>query len=285
MRTTRLTIAIAIAVVTLPGTAAIIARSQLAGIAAGALLFPSRHLNARPIPDGCVNRTFIGDNLTLDGWQCTSPAPTHRGTAIYLHGVADNRGSSIETIQRLLPRGYDVIAYDSRAHGASQGDRCTYGYFEKRDLQHVLDQIGVDEVILIGHSLGGAIALQAAAVDHRVRAVVAAATFADLRSIATERAPSVFTPSLIDAAFARAEHDGKFVVDDVSPLRAAAEITVPALIIHGALDIDTRPAHSERVFAALRGPKELLIIRDAGHNDALNREAWAAIERWIDALG
>ena len=126
--------------------------------------------------------------------------------------------------------------------------------------------------------------LQAAAVDRRVRAVVAASTFADLRSIATERAPSVFTPSLIKAAFERAEHDGQFVVDHVSPLRAAAEITVPVLIVHGALDHDTRPAHSERVFAALRGPKELLIVRDAGHNDALKSDAWTTIERWIDRL-
>ena len=41
------------------------------------------------------------------------------------------------------------------------------------------------------------------------RAVVAASTFADLRTIATERAPFVFTPSLIKAAFARAEHDAR----------------------------------------------------------------------------
>jgi fermentation-respiration switch protein FrsA (DUF1100 family) len=71
------------------------------------------------------------------------------------------------------------------------------------------------------------------------------------------------------SSFKRAERDGKFVVDDVSPLRAAAAIDVPALIIHFALDTETRPAHSERVFAALRGPKQILLVRDAGHNDAM----------------
>jgi pimeloyl-ACP methyl ester carboxylesterase len=180
--------------------------------------------------------------------------------------------------------GFDVIAYDSRGHGASQGDQCTYGYFEKRDLQRVLDELGVDNVILIGHSLGGAVALQAAAVDRRVRAVVAASTFADLRSIATERAPSVFTPPLIEAAFERAEHHGRFVVDEVSPVRAAAQIHVPVLIVHGALDAATRLAHSERVFAALAGPKELMIVPDAGHDDALKSDVWNKVERWIDKL-
>jgi pimeloyl-ACP methyl ester carboxylesterase len=283
MRINRTAVAIGI-VMSLGATAALIARSQLPGIGAGALLFPSRHLNMRPAPDGCVNRTFNGDGLTLDGWLCASPAAVHRGTIVYLHGIADNRGSALSTIQRMLPKGFDVIAYDGRGHGASEGDRCTYGYFEKRDLQRVLDQLGVDNVILIGHSLGGAIALQAAAVDDRVRAVVAASTFADLRSIANERAPSVFTPSLIDAAFERAERDGKFVVDDVSPLRAAGAIDVPALIIHGALDTETGPAHSERVFAALRGPKQILLVRDAGHNDAMNSAVWTTIELWIDRL-
>jgi uncharacterized protein len=283
MRNTRLAVAFAV-VAMLTAIAASLAWSQLPGVGAGALLFPSRHVNARQAPEGCVSRTFPGDDLTLDGWLCTSPALIHRGTVVYLHGVADNRGSSIETIRRLLPRGYDVVAYDSRGHGASQGDRCTYGYFEKRDLQHVLDELGEGNVILIGHSLGGAVALQAAAIDHRVRAVVAASTFADLRSIATERAPAVFTPSLIKAAFERAEHDGQFDVDRVSPLRAAADINVPVLIIHGALDRQTRPAHSELVFAALRGPKELLIVPDAGHNDALKSDVWTKVERWIDRL-
>ena len=278
-------LALGFAVITIVIAAALgVVATQLPGVGAGALLFPSRHHNAQPLPAGCVNRTFNGEGLTLDGWLCTAPAAVHRGTIVYLHGIADNRGSALGTIQRMVPRGFDVIAYDSRGHGASQGDRCTYGYFEKRDLQRVLDQLGVDNVILIGHSLGGAVALQAAAVDRRVRAVVAASTFADLRSIATERAPSVFTPSLIKAAFERAEHDGQFVVDEVSPLRAAAEIHIPVLIVHGALDRETRSAHSERVFAALGGPKELLIVRDAGHNDALKSAVWARVERWIDAL-
>jgi pimeloyl-ACP methyl ester carboxylesterase len=284
MRSTRLSIAIAIVVVILPATVAIIARSQLPGVGAGALLFPSRHRNTQPLPDGCVNRTFNGEDLTLDGWQCTSPAAVHRGTIVYLHGVADNRGSAVTTILRMLPKGFDVIAYDSRGHGASQGDRCTYGYFEKRDLQRVLDQLGVDKVILIGHSLGAAVALQEAAIDPRIRAVVAASTFADLRSIATERAPSVFTPSLIKAAFERAEHDAAFVVDEVSPVRAAAALAIPVLIIHGALDRETRPAHSESVFAALRGPKELWLVRDAGHNDVLRGDVWNQIELWLSSV-
>jgi len=279
----RVTIAISILIL-LAAVGVTIAQSQLPMIGASALLYPSRRPSLRPAPEHCVERAFDGVGVRLSGWICTADAVTNKPTVIYLHGIADNRDSSVSVIDRFLARGFNVIVYDSRRHGRSEGDRCTYGFFEKQDLKRILDQAGVERAILIGHSLGAAVALQAAAIDPRVTAVVAASTFSDLRTIATERAPAVFTPSLIDAAFARAQHDAEFIVDDVSPLRAATVITVPVFLIHGALDRETRPAHSERVFAALRGPKQLLLVTDAGHNDALRGDVWQKIEHWIDAL-
>jgi uncharacterized protein len=260
-----------------------IAASQLPAVGAGALLFPSRHLNARARPVECHDRDFAMNGITLRGWQCQTTAPTRRGTIVYLHGVADNRGSAIGALETFLPLGFDVIAYDSRAHGASEGDRCTYGFFEKRDLQAVLDQVGADNVILIGHSLGAAVALQAAAIEPRVKAVVAASTFSDLRTIATERA-TMFPEWSLAPAFARAERDGKFVLDEVSAQLAAADIVVPVLLIHGESDRNTLPAHSDRVFRALRGPKKLITVTGAGHNDVLRADVWEEIKRWVLAL-
>jgi pimeloyl-ACP methyl ester carboxylesterase len=216
----------------------------------------------------------------LRGWDCAATA-ARRGTIVYLHGVADNRGSAIGVIEKFRPLGFDVIAYDSRAHGNSEGDRCTYGYYEKRDLQRVIDQLHTDDVILFGHSLGAAIAVQAAAVEPRVRAVMAASTFSDLRTIATEHA--FFYPSWsLGPAFARAERDGRFVVDEVSPVKAAAQITVPVLLVHGANDRDTTPIHSQRVFAALHGSKRLVMVDGASHNDVLNGGTLDQIEAWLN---
>lgn len=284
MRSTRLAIAVAIVVVTLPATAAIITRAQLPAIGAGMLLYPARHVSKRAAPESCVDRVFEGVRAKLAGWVCAAGSASDLPAIVYLHGIGDNRDSSTGVIDRFVRRGFSVIAYDSRGHGRSEGDRCTYGFFEKQDLRLVLDQAGVKRAILIGHSLGAAVALQEAAIDPRIQAVVAASTFSDLRSIATERAPFVFTPSLIDAAFARAEHDADFVVDEVSPLRAAASLTIPVLVIHGARDRGTLPVNSERVFAALAGPKKLLMIPDAAHNDVLRGEVWEQIERWLNSV-
>lgn len=277
----RLTIGLAV-ISTLTILVTGVAVSQLPAYGASALLFPSRHVNPRSMPVGCVDRTFVGASVMLSGWLCPTEA-RRKGTIIYLHGIADHRGSAVGAIEMFRPLGFDVVAYDSRAHGTSEGDRCTYGYFEKRDLQRVIDQVEADNVVLIGHSLGAAVALQAAAIDPRVRAVVAASTFSDLRTIATERVP-YFPGWALAQAFDRAERDGNFLVDEVSPARAGAQITAPVLLVHGADDRNTAPAHSERVFRALRGHKEIMRVAGAGHNDVLRRDVWTRIETWMDSV-
>src|SRR6478609_11340648 len=135
------------------------AATQLPAIGAGGLLHPFRRPVTRPAPDGCANVTLQGEGLALAGWRCT-PEGRRRGAVVYLHGIADNRSSSVGVIERFRPRGFEVIAYDSRANGNSGGNVCTYGFFEKRDLQHVIATLAPGPVVLIGTSLGAAVALQ-----------------------------------------------------------------------------------------------------------------------------
>lgn len=258
-----------------------LAASQLPAIGAGGLLHPARHPVGEPPPKTCREATFAGVGVELRGWSCRSSEP-HRGTLVYLHGVADNRTSGAGAIQRFGARGFDVVAYDSRAHGNSDGDVCTYGFFEKQDLSRVLDTLGPGPIVLVGASLGAAVSLQLAAEDTRVSAVVAAETFSDLRTVATERAPFFFTPWIIERAFERAEREASFRVDAVSPVAAAARITAPVFLIHGEADTDTPPDHSRRVFATLRGPKRLSLVPGAGHNGSLRSEVWDDIEHWLD---
>jgi pimeloyl-ACP methyl ester carboxylesterase len=50
------------------------------------------------------------------------------------------------------------------------------------------------------------------------------------------------------------------------------------LLIHGAADTDTPPAHSERVHAALQGPSKLILVPGAVHDHSLDgEEIWREI--------
>jgi uncharacterized protein len=261
----------------------IAAASQLPGIGAGGLLHPGRHRVTASPPPTCEDFTLTSDNLILKGWRCRA-AGERRGTLVYLHGVADNRTGATGVVDRFGKRGFDVVAFDSRAHGESEGDVCTYGFYEKRDLRRVLDTVGPGPIVLVGTSLGAAVALQEAATDDRITAVVAAETFSDLRTVAIERAPFFFTPGIIARAFLLAEAQGHFQIDSVSPLIAATRITIPVLLIHGSADTETPADHSRRVFAALTGPKRLILVPGAGHNGSLRAEVWDEIERWLEGV-
>ena len=248
--------------------------------AAPALLHPHRKPLTVQAPLPHEDVAIAGEGVVLRGWLFRARGE-RRGTIVYLHGVADNRASSAGIALRYVPRGYDVLAYDSRAHGESSGEACTYGYFEKRDLRKAIDSLGVTDVAVIGGSMGAAVGLQAAAEDTRIQKVVSIATFSDLRTVARERAPFFASDKNIRDALALAEQQGHFVVDDVSPEKAAARLPIPVLVVHGADDHDTPPAHSQRVYAALKGPKRLLLLPRAGHSTPLSEETWKLIDEWL----
>jgi len=150
--------------------------SQLPSIGAALILHPFRKPVVASPPPGCRTVTFQGDGVTLEGWQGDAEG-TRRGTLVYLHGVADNRTSGAGVMERFRKRGFDVVAYDSRAHGGSGGKACTYGFYEKQDLRRVLDTLPPGPIVLVGSSLGASVALQLAADDSRVTAVVAAESY------------------------------------------------------------------------------------------------------------
>jgi len=227
---------------------------------------------------------FDSDAVTLRGWLFPAQGSARGVTVVYLHGSGDDRASGVWIAEQLVRQGFDVLAYDSRAHGTSSGDACTYGFHERHDLQRALDALRIRRAVLLGVSLGGAVALQEAPDDQRVTGVVAVATFSDLESVVRDRAPFIASGSQIREAFALAEKEAHFRVADVSPVKAAARIRVPVLLVHGAKDNETRSVHSQRVFAALTGPRRLMLLKGAGHNDALGM-AWPEVEAWINDVG
>src|SRR5262245_50330324 len=212
---------------------------------ANAILHPVRRPPTTP-PPSFESVQLAGDGVTLRGWRLRAKGLA-RGVVVYMHGVADNRDSGIGIARHFSETGLDVMAYDSRAHGESDGTACTYGFYEKRDLIRVLDTVSTRPIVLMGVSLGAAVALQAAADDPRVAGVIGAETFSDLSTVIRERAAFFLSQSTVTQALRRAERDAMFTIDDVSPAAAAARIRAPVLLIHGSSDQDTTADHSRRV--------------------------------------
>jgi pimeloyl-ACP methyl ester carboxylesterase len=115
-----------------------------------------------------ARRLEDGSELVLDGEIAGDGPPV-----VLLHGLSATRRNVVQGSRALLRRGYRLIAYDARGHGASSpGTR--YGYPELiEDLEAVLDDLGLDRVALVGSSMGAATGM-AFAMRHpeRVAAVV-----------------------------------------------------------------------------------------------------------------
>ena len=279
MRNILLKVVLAAAAVIIIG---VLVSSQLGSVGANMLLTRNRRHVAGPAPETCQDATFTGVEVRLKGWRCRASMP-RRGTIIYLHGIGSNRTAGTGVIQKFTTRGFEVIAYDSRGHGESDGKFATYGFYEKEDLRRIVDTLPPEEsIVLIGTSFGAAVSLQAAAEDRRIRTVIAAESFADLRSVARHRAPRYFVEPLFERALRIAEERARFSVDAVDVVRAAARITAPVLLIHGADDPDTPPSHSQRIFDALTGPKRLVLVPHARHNQSVSN-SWQEMESWLDA--
>jgi len=116
------------------------------------------------------------DGLKLSGWL----SPTRNGAWIILtHGFSSNRTSLLPLANILKKHGYGVLLYDLRAHGRSEGNLCTWGWLETRDLLGALDYLGsrpdVDprRIGALGISLGAQITIRVAAETGTLRAIVA----------------------------------------------------------------------------------------------------------------
>ncbi|MEK6571967.1 MAG: alpha/beta hydrolase [Bacteroidota bacterium] len=240
------------------------------------------------------------DGVKLVGWIVPAGASL-KGTIIYLHGVGDNRISGLPIAKLFHDQGYNFCLFDSRRHGGSEGRFCTYGYHEKFDVSETISALErsssskLGRIGVFGVSMGAAVAIQAAAIDARIVAVVAEACFTDLWTIGLDhqkRIIKVRSKFIGKIVMKRAERVAGFHADEVSPMKAVADVHVPILFVHGTQDSIINPRYSEELYRCAREPKELYFIRDAYHNDAWavgGREYQEKIlnffDRWLSPTG
>jgi uncharacterized protein len=215
------------------------------------------------------------EGIPLECWLIPAPG-TARGTVLYLHGVSECRIVGLPMAKRLHDLGYHVFLYDSRRHGDSGGKYCTYGFYEKHDavsvITHLLGRtdIRTGKIGLFGTSMGAAVAIQVAAIDPRVVAVVAESGFATLRTIFDDyqkrmiKLPWHYLRNLV---IKRSEYLAHFRANAVSPREAVKSIHVPLFILHGTADNLIASRYSETVYEYAHPPKELWLINGAKHND------------------
>jgi uncharacterized protein len=244
------------------------------------------------------------DGVLLRGWKVRAANPGPSWVLLF-HGVADNRFGVLEHARMLLLAGYNVTMMDMRAHGASEGPMATYGWLERNDTRAIVDALlaseseryesvqmtgqlhpsgagtpTVSHIFALGESMGAGIALQSAAVEPRIEAVVAESSFANLREAAYDYAGLRRYPWLGKTWFApgtwtllyRGESLAGFPAAEVSPEKAVAARAFPVFLICDAEDVALPCRHTKRIYDAAIGPRQMWIVPRAFHTAALGYE-------------
>jgi lysophospholipase len=225
-------------------------------------------------------------------WRSWSPddAPA-RAVIVLVHGLGEHSGRYDHVAARLVGEGYSVHTADHRGHGRSDGPRAFIEDMDNvvADIDTLVDRATADHpvvpVFMLGHSMGGLIALRyALAHQERLAGLILSAALAQLDavprpleligrtlSVIAPRAPLIaIDPNLVsrDAGVVEAYRSDPLVHHGKVPARTAAQladsvrrfpdtvraITVPTLILYGTTDGLCSPAGSvmlgERIGAA-----------------------------------
>ncbi len=193
--------------------------------------------------------------------------PQAKYTLLMSHGNGEDLGDLESEMERFRDLGLNVLAYDYRGYGKSEGSASVsnvYGDVE-RAYQYLTEELRVppDRILLYGRSVGGGPSTYLAA-RKPVAGMILESTF-----ISTFR---VVVPVQI-LPFEKFPNQ--------SHLR---QTRVPVLIIHGTDDRVIPYWHGRSLYESAVGPRAFLSVPGAGHNDVsavAGKTYWETIDRWL----
>jgi pimeloyl-ACP methyl ester carboxylesterase len=237
----------------------------------------------------------------LSTWQLTDPK--HRSLAILLPGYLDSKDYPhlIRLADALFNQGYDVTGFDPLGTWESEGQITDYtltNYLKQIDdvIQHHQRQKGYQNLILIGHSLGGLVALVHAASRPFISAVVA------IMSPPSIAAPTQATRLLhtwetngVRHSTRPDPHDGpprqyqvpfSFAQDALkyNALDLVHRLTVPKLFLSGELDELIVSNLVQTVFEKAAEPKEYVEVKKVGHDYRLSDTDISTVNQFITSF-
>lgn len=237
-------------------------KPALPAIAAAALcgcthLFfqPTHNVYAEPPAAGCeAIKFYSGDGTPLTGLFFPAAVPA-RGTVVHFHGNGENMTAFFPYSAWLAKEGYNVFIFDYRGYGASGGEAALDGLVMDGEaaLHHALKLPGAEtgRLIVLGQSLGGAIAVAAVAESgFKPAAMVLEGTFYSYRGVGAavlRRNWLTWPISWLPRVAVSGRH---------APKDYISRITCPKLFIHSERDPVVPFSQGRRLYEAAPRPKE-----------------------------
>ncbi len=223
------------------------------------IYFPPRYPAGFPPPQtyqGEVEEVWLktSDGVRINAFYRANPAS--RQALLLLHGNAENIGYGLSQLRALAKVGVNILALDYRGYGRSEGTPSEAGVY--RDADAAYDYLvkernfRPDDIVIYGHSLGGAVGINLAS-RRPCGGLIVQSSFTNARAMTRE----IFALPLV-GHLVKSRFDSEHKIHDVH---------APILIVHGTRDDVVPFAMGEKLFDAAPEPKRFYQMEGAGHND------------------
>jgi len=226
------------------------------------IFMPSRKLSRTPsslgVPGEEMRISFHskdGRSEELDAFWLSGDGPC---ALLYLHGNGDNIGVNLPHAALLRSLGVSVLLFDYRGYGRSTGPFPSEArVYEDAEVgwRHLASRYSAHQIIIYGHSLGGAIAIELASRHPEARGLIVESSFTTAADMARRLPPFWLFPLdlLLHHRF-----------DSLAKIGA---LRPPVLLVHGSRDWSVPARMTKQLFAAAPDPKTLVMIDGGGHLD------------------
>jgi pimeloyl-ACP methyl ester carboxylesterase len=212
------------------------------------------------------------DDVVLTG-RSWLRVDTPRAAVVLVHGFSSSTDDPnvCALAEALHDDGDDVLCYDARGHGSSEG-HSTLGDLEQHDVAAAVDAARdrSDQVVLVGASMGAIAALRYAATADGIAGVVSVSCPAKWRLPRNLR--GVFAAGLTRTRVGRAFASRLLRVqiaprwtNPAPPVELVPQIHAPIAFVHGAADRFVPATDAEELFVLAREPRRVQIVPAMGH--------------------
>lgn len=206
------------------------------------------------------------DGTGLHGWFVPSGTSDRSSrdavTILFMHGVAGNISHRVENAAALRANlEANVFLFDYRGYGRSGGEPTEEGTYMDAEAAFETvcrrQEVDPERIILFGHSLGGAVAIELAVrLGRRVHGLIVESSFASGREVTRFLVP-VMPPRML----------GNAIPDLYNSQAKVGRVEAPLLITHGEEDSLLPLAMGEALYQAAREPKFFFPVPGAAHHD------------------
>ncbi len=232
--------------------------------------------NSAPDSGFRVSHLTTAGGLRLETWGKTVPGA--RGTVAIFHGHGSKKSSMLQEAAVFSSLGYNTLLLDFRAHGGSEGNTCTIGYYEAEDIKLAYDHLlakGEKNIILFGASLGAATITKAIhEYSLEPEKVILDMPFASLSDAVRGRLKIMRLPpeplSTLLTFWGGTIHG--FWAFHHRPYEYVRAIKCPVLLQRGRNDARVTQEETEKIFKNISSQKKMVIYENSAHESLCKKE-------------